>query len=236
MKTNEVEFIGNITSSSGVDTYNYKKELSFFKILNLFIKRVMDIIGAIIGIILMIPITLGIGIANFFVGDKGPIFYTHERIGKNGKHFKMYKFRSMCIDADKKLEELLEQDEEARKEWEANQKLQNDPRVTKVGNFLRKTSLDEVPQFINVLLGEMSLVGPRAVVDGEIERFGIQKDKILSVKPGITGRWAANGRSNIDYEERVAMEAAYVDDFSIFQDIKIIIKTIACVLKKEGAC
>ncbi len=236
MKTNEVEFIGNITSSSGVDTYNYKKELSFTKVLNLFIKRVMDIIGAIIGIILMIPITLGIGIANFFVGDKGPIFYTHERIGKNGKHFKMYKYRSMCIDADKKLEELLEQDEEARKEWEANQKLQNDPRVTKVGNFLRKTSLDEVPQFINVLLGEMSLVGPRAVVDGEIERFGIQKDKILSVKPGITGRWAANGRSNIDYEERVAMEAAYVDDFSIFQDIKIIIKTIACVLKKEGAC
>ena len=236
MKTNEVEFIGNITSSSGVDTYNYKKELSFTKVLNLFIKRVMDIIGAIIGIILMIPITLGIGIANFFVGDKGPIFYTHERIGKNGKHFKMYKFRSMCIDADKKIEELLEQDEEARKEWEANQKLQNDPRVTKVGNFLRKTSLDEVPQFINVLLGEMSLVGPRAVVDGEIERFGIQKDKILSVKPGITGRWAANGRSNIDYEERVAMEAAYVDDFSIFQDIKIIIKTIACVLKKEGAC
>lgn len=236
MKTNEVEFIGNITSSSGVDTYNYKKELSFTKVLNLFIKRVMDIIGAIIGIILMIPITLGIGIANFFVGDKGPIFYTHERIGKNGKHFKMYKYRSMCIDADKKLEELLEQDEEARKEWEVNQKLQNDPRVTKVGNFLRKTSLDEVPQFINVLLGEMSLVGPRAVVDGEIERFGIQKDKILSVKPGITGRWAANGRSNIDYEERVAMEAAYVDDFSIFQDIKIIIKTIACVLKKEGAC
>lgn len=199
------------------------------------IKRIIDIIGSIFGIILLIPITIVVGIANIISGDNGPIFYSHKRIGKNGKHFKMYKFRSMCVDADAKLKKLLQEDEIARKEWNDNRKLNNDPRITRIGKFIRKTSLDEFPQFINVLKGEMSLVGPRAVIDGEIEKFGILKDKVLSVKPGITGYWAANGRSNTSYPERVVMEAIYVNNFSIKQDIKILLKTVGAVIKMNGA-
>ena len=198
-------------------------------------KRIVDVIASLFGMVALIPLTIGIYIANIIVGDKGPVFYTHERLGKDGKKFGMYKFRTMCVDADQKLKELLENDEDARREWEENRKLKNDPRITKVGKILRKTSLDEVPQFINVLKGDMSLVGPRAVVDDEIEKFGFLKNKVLSVKPGITGYWAANGRSNTTYEERVAMEAKYVDEFSIFMDIKILFKTVSSVLKKEGA-
>ncbi len=141
----------------------------------------------------------------------------------------------MVIDADKKLAELLENDEQARKEWEENRKLKNDPRITKIGHILRKTSLDEFPQFINVLKGEMSLVGPRAVIEGEIELFGQSKNLVLSVKPGITGYWAANGRSDTSYDERVEMESYYAKNKSIALDIKILFKTVVSVLKKEGA-
>ena len=147
----------------------------------------------------------------------------------------MYKFRSMCVDSAERLKKLLEEDEEARKEWEENQKLDNDPRITKIGRFIRKTSLDEFPQFINVLKGEMSLVGPRAVVDGEIEKFGVLKEKVLSVKPGIIGYWAGNGRSETNYDERVAMEATYVNNFSVKEDIKILFKTVESVVRMKGA-
>lgn len=199
------------------------------------VKRMIDILGAIVGIIILIPLTAIVAIVNFVSGDKGPIFYSQERIGKYGEHFKMYKFRSMVIDADKKLAELLENDEQARKEWEENRKLKNDPRITKIGHILRKTSLDEFPQFINVLKGEMSLVGPRAVIEGEIELFGQSKNLVLSVKPGITGYWAANGRSDTSYDERVEMESYYAKNKSIALDIKILFKTVVSVLKKEGA-
>jgi lipopolysaccharide/colanic/teichoic acid biosynthesis glycosyltransferase len=204
--------------------------------LNLFIKRVVDIIGGLIGTIILIPLTIVIAIINFVNNENGPLFYSQIRIGKDGKYFKMYKFRTMVVDADKKLQELLESDEEIRKEWEENRKLKNDPRITKIGKFLRKTSLDEWPQFLNVLGGSMSIVGPRAVVDDEIEKFGVYKENILSVKPGITGYWAANGRSDTTYEERVFMEYKYVDNFSLWMDIKILFKTVISVVKKEGAC
>lgn len=201
----------------------------------LFIKRVVDIIGALIGMIFLIPLTIIIFMCNLICNEYGPVFYTQERIGKNGKVFKMYKFRTMCTNSQEVLEKLLASDEDKRKEWKKNRKLQEDPRITKIGVFLRKTSLDEFPQFINVLKGEMSLIGPRAVVDGEIEKFGLYKTKVLSVKPGITGYWAANGRSNTTYDERVEMEAYYVDNFSLFLDFKIILKTVLSVMKREGA-
>lgn len=213
----------------------HKNENKILTYLNLFIKRIADIIGSVVGIIFLVPITIIVAILNVLHKDYGPIFYSHKRIGKNGKYFKMYKFRTMVVDADKKLAELLENDEEARKEWDMNRKLKNDPRITKIGKILRKTSIDEFPQFINVLKGDMSLVGPRAVIDGEIEKFGIYKKDILSVKPGITGYWAANGRSSTSYDERVFMEYKYVENFSIFMDVKILIKTVVSVLKKEGA-
>ncbi len=152
------------------------------------------------------------------------------------KFFEEHKeFRSMCVDADKKLKEYLANNDEARKEFEENQKLKNDPRITKIGDFLRKTSIDELPQLINVLKGEMSLIGPRPIVDGEIEKYGTNKDKFLSVKPGLTGYWAANGRNNITYSERIKMELYYVDNMSFGLDLKIFFKTIVSVIKKEGA-
>lgn len=201
----------------------------------LFVKRIIDIIGAIVGIAILIPLTVAVWIVNKLNKEEGPLFYSQERIGKEGKHFKMYKFRSMVVDAEERLKNMLEQDEEMRKEFEETRKLRNDPRITKIGNFLRKTSLDEFPQFINVLKGDMSLVGPRAVIDGEIELFGIHKDTVLSVKPGITGYWAANGRSDTSYEERVELETFYAKHMSIPLDIEILAKTVITVVKKEGA-
>ena len=213
----------------------FKRSIKLIKYINSFFKRIMDIIGAIVGLVLLIPLTIVVKVVNLLNKDYGPIFYSHERIGKGGKHFKMYKFRSMCMNSQEVLEKLLKEDENAKKEWEENRKLNDDPRITKIGKILRKTSLDEFPQFINVLRGEMSLVGPRAVIDGEIEKFGEFKDAVLSVKPGITGYWAANGRSDTSYEERVEMEFYYVVNNSIFMDIAILFKTVISVIKKEGA-
>lgn len=213
----------------------FKRSIKLIKHINAFFKRIIDIVGAIVGITLLIPLTVVIKIVNLLNKDYGPIFYSHERIGKGGKHFKMYKFRSMCMNSQEVLEKLLKENEDARKEWEEHRKLNDDPRITKIGKILRKTSLDEFPQFINVLKGEMSLVGPRAVIDGEIEKFGEFKDAVLSVKPGITGYWAANGRSETSYEERVEMEFHYVVNNSIFMDIGILLKTVISVIKKEGA-
>lgn len=205
------------------------------KSITLFVKRCIDIIGAIVGIAILIPLTSVVWIVNKVNKEDGPLFYSQERIGKNGKHFKMYKFRSMIVGADEILKKMLEEDEELRKEFEATRKLREDPRITKIGKILRKTSLDEFPQFVNVLKGEMSLVGPRAVIDGEIEMFGIHKDTVLSVKPGITGYWAANGRSDTSYEERIEMETFYANNMSIFLDIELLFKTVISVVKKEGA-
>lgn len=200
------------------------------------IKRLVDIIAGLVGTILLIPITICIYIAKKILKeDDGPIFYDHLRIGKDGKHFKLYKYRSMIVGADKILKEYLAENEEARIEFEKNQKLKNDPRITKLGNFLRKTSLDEFPQFINVLKGDMSLVGPRPIVDREVELFGDKMKTVHSVRPGLTGYWAANGRSDTTYEQRVEMEAYYAENFSLLLDIKIILKTIKSVIKKEGA-
>lgn len=213
----------------------FKKNTKYIKHINNFFKRIMDICGAIVGIAILIPLTIVVKIVNILNKDYGPIFYSQERIGKNGKYFKMYKFRSMCMDSREVLEKLLKEDEDARKEWEENRKLSNDPRITKIGKILRKTSLDEFPQFLNVLKGEMSLVGPRAVIDGEIDKFGLFKDAVLSVKPGITGYWASHGRSETSYEERVEMEFHYVVNNSVFMDIGIIFKTVISVIKKEGA-
>ena len=200
------------------------------------IKRLFDIFVGLIGTLLLIPITIGIYIAKKILKeDNGPIFYDQLRIGKNGKYFKLYKYRSMIVGADEILKEYLEKNEEARIEFEENQKLKNDPRITKLGKFLRKTSLDEFPQFINILKGDMSLVGPRPIVDREVKLFGDKMKTIHSVRPGLTGYWAANGRSDTTYDQRVEMEAYYAENFSLLLDIKIIFKTIKSVLKKEGA-
>ena len=213
-----------------------KKEKTNKKVLYKFTKRIIDIIGSIIGILILIPTTLIIYLARKVLKeDKGPLFYEQLRYGKNGKVFRLYKFRSMCIGADKKLKEYLENNDEAREEFEKTHKLQNDPRITKIGNYLRKSSLDELPQMINILKGDMSFVGPRPVVEKEVEEYGTNKDKFLSVRPGLTGYWQVNGRSNTTYEERMKMELYYVDNCSMCLDIRIFFKTFITVFKKEGA-
>lgn len=202
-----------------------------------FVKRLVDIIGGIVGLIILIPMTIILFIVKVFMKENdGSIFYKQIRVGKNEKKFKVYKYRSMCINADEKLKEYLKENESARKEFKKYHKLKNDPRITKVGKVLRATSLDEFPQLINVLKGEMSLVGPRPITDEEVEAYGELKNKFLSVKPGLTGYWQVNGRSNTEYEDRIKMELYYVDNASLLLDLKILLKTFVAVIKKEGAC
>ena len=203
------------------------------KYLYLGVKRVFDFLMSLISIVLLSPIFIIVLIA-IKLDSKGKAIYKHKRIGKNGKYIYLYKFRTMYINSKEMLEEILK-DPERKKEWDTYYKLTNDPRITKVGKILRKTSLDELPQLFNILIGEMSFVGPRPVVDGEIEKYGENKEKLLSVLPGLTGWWACNGRSCVGYEERMKLELYYVDNRSILLDIKTLIKTFVIVFKRTGA-
>ena len=200
-----------------------------------FLKRIVDVLGGIVGALFLIPLSIGIWLGNRICGDNGPLFYTQDRIGQNGKIFKMYKFRSMVVGAEEKLKELLEKDEEARKEYSTYKKLKNDPRVTKVGEFIRKTSLDEFPQFINVLKGELSLVGPRAYMVTEKPEMGDAYNTIIQCKPGITGLWQVSGRSDVTFENRLDMDIDYYENYSLGTDIKILFKTFSAVLNRDGA-
>ena len=199
------------------------------------IKRFVDIIGGLVGIMIVIPLALLIKIGNMIGGDFGKVFYTQDRIGKNGKIFKIYKFRSMVENADEKLKELLENDEEAAREFKVNQKLKNDPRVTKMGKFIRKTSIDELPQLINVFKGDMSLVGPRPYLPREKEDMGMYYDLIIRSKPGITGLWQINGRSNTTFDTRMRFDRQYSREKGLVTDTKILLKTVGVVFKGEGA-
>ena len=191
----------------------------------------IDVILASVALILLSPLFAIIAIA-IKIDSKGPVFFAHKRIGKNGKIIKLYKFRSMVINAEELIKSFTP---EQMKEYKENYKLTNDPRITKVGKFLRKTSLDELPQLINIINGDLSIIGPRPVIADELEKYGTNKDKFLSVTPGLTGYWAANGRSNTTYEQRMEMELYYIDNLSLKMDIKVFFKTILSVLKKEGA-
>ena len=177
--------------------------INYSKIFYNFVKRIVDIIAGICGIVVMVPLTVIVKIVSIASGDYGSIFFNQERIGKDGKLFTLYKFRTMVPNADKILYELLEQNEELREEYRINKKLKNDPRVTKIGKFLRRTSLDEFPQFINVLLGQMSVVGNRPYLPRERKDMGLYYDTIIITKPGITGLWQTSGRSNVTFAERL---------------------------------
>ncbi len=204
------------------------------KILYFIIKRIFDIICALIGIVFLIPIALLVNIAYMLTGDFTCVIYTHKRIGKDGKLFKLYKFRSMVPDADKILEEMLK-DPKIEKEYKKNMKLPNDPRITKIGMFLRKTSIDEMPQFINVLLGQMSMIGNRPYLPREKEDMGEYYEDIVKSKPGITGYWQTAGRNNIDFKSRLKLEKYYSEHMNLWFDIKIFFKTFSVVLFGRGA-
>lgn len=197
-------------------------------------KRVMDAAGAAALLLLCLPAFLVL--AALVKLDGGPAFYAHQRIGRGGRSFGCLKFRSMVIDSDRRLAELLARDPAARAEWEATRKLKNDPRVTWVGRFLRATSLDELPQLINVLLGDMSLVGPRPVIAAELAAYyGAAAQHYMSVRPGITGPWQVSGRSDTSYAQRVALDVAYATNPSLLNDIRILLRTPAAVLARRGA-
>lgn len=202
--------------------------------LNRLAKYSFDFFCTLLGTIIISPLLLIIAAAIYF-DSPGRVIFKHMRIGKNGKAFGCYKFRTMCMDADKKLAELLATSPVAREEWERDFKLKDDPRVTKIGKFLRKTSLDELPQIFNVLKGEMSLVGPRPVVQAELEKYGEYLDDYLMVRPGITGMWQVNGRSDTTYEERVHMDSWYVRNWSIWIDVMLLWRTVKSVVKCKGA-
>lgn len=209
-------------------THNLTKGFS------LLLKRLNDLLMLLLASPFLVPLVLIVSII-VKLTSKGPIFYGHKRVGKNGKEFKCWKFRSMVIDADKQLEKILAEHPEMRAEWERDRKFTNDPRVTKIGKFLRKTSIDEIPQFFNVLTGEMSFIGPRPVTEPELVKYGNKRDFILSVQPGLSGMWQISGRSDTGYEERITLDSYYIQNWSIWLDFWIIIKTIYVVLKGKGA-
>ena len=201
---------------------------------NVVIKRVFDIFAVILILILISPVMFIIAIS-IKITTKSKVFYSHKRVGKHGKYFGCLKFQTMYPNSKELLEEILANDEDRRKEWLATFKLKNDPRVTPIGRFLRETSLDELPQLFNVLIGQMSLVGPRPIVEAEIERYQDSFYYYQLVLPGITGLWQISGRSNTGYEERVSLDECYVKNWSLWYDIVILIKTVTVVIKKTGA-
>jgi exopolysaccharide production protein ExoY len=199
------------------------------------LKRTVDILLALSGIILLAPLLI-ICFAVTALTSPGPALFRHRRVGFNGKHFDCFKFRTMVTDAPERLRRLLESDPSAAAEWATNRKLRNDPRITAIGNILRKSSLDELPQLFNVLKGDMSIVGPRPVTDEELERYASSVNAYLSCRPGITGLWQVSGRSTTTYNKRVACDTFYARNWSMALDVKIIAVTIPALLVSDNAC
>lgn len=199
------------------------------------VKRVFDIVVGLIGTILLIPLMMFVKIANLRYGDKDPILFKQTRIGKNGKEIKIYKIRSMVPDAEKVLEELMANDPKIREEYTTYKKLKDDPRVTKVGKFIRKTSLDEFAQFVNILKGDMTVVGPRPYLIREKEDMGVYYSDIIACKPGLTGLWQVEGRSDIGFLNRCRLDRFYRKHRSLWFDVKIFIKTFLSVIQNRGA-
>lgn len=200
------------------------------------LKRVFDVVFSTLAIIAFLPLfLLVIVLVKLFA--PGPVFFRQERIGFNGEKFQCIKFRTMVVDAERALEELLKSDPEIRQEYIRSRKIKNDPRIIPfIGSFLRKSSLDELPQFINVLRGDMSIVGPRPIQSGEMSYYGRQLDSYLRARPGITGVWQTHGRSGIGYEERVQMDSEYVGNWTFMHDIWLVFKTVHVVLVQKGSC
>lgn len=209
--------------------YHFKKKKGR-KVYNL-VKRIFDIVMALFALLILLPVFIIIAIL-IKSDDGGPIFYKHKRVGKNGKSIYVYKFRSMAVNADEIFSHFTE---EQIKEFEKYYKLENDPRITRIGDFLRKNSLDELPQFLNILKGDMSFVGPRPVVSKELNKFGDSQDLLLSIRPGLTGWWACSGRSDTSYEQRVDLEIYYVNNYCAKLDFLCLVKTIGAVIEGKGA-
>jgi Undecaprenyl-phosphate galactose phosphotransferase WbaP len=198
------------------------------------VKRCLDVVLILVATPVLL-VTLGMVSLVVMLSSPGPIFYSHRRIRKNGAFFSMWKFRTMCVNSAEVLEDYLSRHPGARAEWNKTHKLRHDPRITPIGSFLRRYSLDELPQFWNVLTGHMSLVGPRPIVAAEVEKYADSFECYCRVKPGLTGLWQVSGRSELTYDERVALDCDYVNRWSLRRDIKILLKTFNVVLNQDGA-
>ena len=198
------------------------------------VSRTFDVAMALVGLLALAPLMCVVAAAVLIEG-RGPVIFRHERIGMHDRRFLVFKFRTMCIDGDRVLEEHLQRSPSARREWETDHKLRDDPRVSKLGAFLRKSSLDELPQLWNVLKGDMSIVGPRPIVEAEVVKYGACFDAYCAVRPGITGIWQVSGRSDLTYRRRVEMDALYARKKSISFDLRIILATIPAVLLRKGS-
>ena len=227
---NSIVFEDNALIESKSKVINKIKKTSYY-----LIKRSFDIITSIIGLIFILPLTILIKISYMLTGDFNSIFFSQQRIGKNGKEFKLYKFRSMIPDANLELEKLLKENKDLRKEYQLNKKLKKDPRITKIGNILRKTSLDELPQVINILKGDMSIIGNRPYLPREKKDMRENFDIIVKTKPGLTGYWQVSGRSDTTFNRRLELEKYYSLHAGLKLDIKIFFKTFIVVLLKKGA-
>jgi exopolysaccharide production protein ExoY len=195
--------------------------------------RILDVVASIVLLLITAPLLILIATL-VFVSDPGPVLFAHYRMGRNGREFPCLKFRTMVVDADVRLARLLELDPVARRDWDRDQKLRNDPRITRLGSILRQLSFDELPQLLNVLRGEMSLVGPRPIVRAEIRRYGRYYAHYCQVKPGITGLWQVSGRNHVSYRRRVALDVRYARSKTIGLDLWILAQTIPCVLRGSG--
>lgn len=225
----------NLDENKVSDSFNYeinlsKKEIDS-KYAYFFMKRLIDILGSFVGLIVLSPLFLVVAYKIKKEDPEGPVFFSQDRVGKNGKVFKMYKFRSMCVDAEEKLETLLQHNEVEG----AMFKMKDDPRITKIGKFIRKTSIDELPQLLNVLKGEMSLVGPRPPLLREVAEYSAYDRQRLLIKPGCTGLWQVSGRNHVGFDEMVRLDLRYINKLSIKNDLKIILKTVKVVIQPNGA-
>lgn len=243
---NKVEKIKYLPRTSGMVTFDTKvQDFDGMLVIStakgkttkgaLIMKRLIDIAGGLAGMIILLPLYFYVRKKNHANGDYDPIFFTQERIGKNGKPFKIYKFRTMVPNAETVLEKLMEENPEIREEYETNKKLRNDPRITAAGKVLREKSLDEFPQFINVIKGEMSMVGPRPYLPREIKDMGIYYNSVIGCTPGVTGMWQSHGRSDVSFDDRLKMDDYYYRNWTIWLDLTILIKTVKMVFKGEGA-
>lgn len=228
MEQSEIQSKGTSLNfmNNKVDIKAVNKKYVFF-----FCKRVIDLVGSVLGLILLFPFFVVLAILMKIEEPRGPIFFSQTRIGLNGKKFKMYKIRSMVVNAEELLEELLEQNEVEG----AMFKMKDDPRITKVGKFIRKTSIDELPQLWNVVKGDMSLVGPRPPLEREVEEYTEYDMQRLLIKPGCTGLWQVSGRNELSFEEMVALDLKYIENLSIWNDLVIGVKTVWVMLRPNGA-
>ncbi len=196
--------------------------------------RYLDILIAGIALLFLLPLLFGLAIATW-IGDPGPIFFGHVRIGKNGRTFRCFKFRTMVTDAEQRLLDVLQSDPVARAEWERDRKLSKDPRITGIGRFMRKSSLDELPQLWNVVCGEMSLVGPRPIVQAEVSRYGRYIADYMNARPGISGLWQISGRNDVSYRRRVALDVAFARSQSVKLYLRILVLTVPAVVFQRGS-